>query len=153
MKLASFQAGSAYNVIPSSAVLKGTIRSFSPAERNLANSKVEQLVKTISSSFGATATVNIREGYPATVNTDEHVQLARKAIADVVGENKVLTEKEISPSMGSEDFSYMLREVPGCYFWLGSDSTEMVHHPRYDFDDTIMPLGVQAFVNIVTTER
>ena len=147
---ASFEAGSAYNVIPSCAVMKGTIRSFCQEERVKTGMKVEELVRTISSSFGASAKVHIKEGYPATVNTDEHVNLAREAIADVVGKENVLTEKEVPPSMGSEDFSYMLQEVPGCYFWVGSDSKEMVHHPHYDFDDTIMPLGVQSFVNIVT---
>mmetsp|Transcript_13478 Transcript_13478/g.22064 ORF Transcript_13478/g.22064 Transcript_13478/m.22064 type:complete len:106 (+) Transcript_13478:295-612(+) len=102
--------------------------------------------------MGATAEVEIIEGYPATINHVDETELAAKVASGIVGPTNVV--RDAPSTMGAEDFSYMLQEKPGCYIWLGSGRTgndPMVHDPKYDFNDSISPIGASWFVRMVET--
>jgi len=149
VSVTQFHAGSSYNVIPSSAIIRGTMRSFKEETRENLKSRLVSIAESTSKAFDATAKVTIYPGYPATVNSSKSAIHAAKVAEELVGESNLLRQE--APSMGAEDFSYMLREVPGCYVWVGSESTNMLHHPKYDFDDAILPRGVQYLANLATS--
>ena len=86
-------------------------------------------------------------GYPATCNTAKQTEFAAQVAVDMVGSDNVA--RDLRVTMGAEDFSYMLKKVPGCYIWLGSSSEYFLHHPKYDFDDNTLSLGASWFVNMV----
>ncbi len=145
--------GDAYNVIPESVVLRGTVRSF----RSEVSERVEQALRHISaqvaSAFGARVEVAYRKLYPATVNTAAETASAASAAARVVGDANVATDA--APLMASEDFAYMLQARPGAYIFIGNGAGEgscMLHNPRYDFNDDVLPLGVAYWTSLVEQE-
>lgn len=146
VSITQINAGTAYNVIPEYAVIKGTIRTFDESDRDEIIERISCIAEGVAAGSGATAAIKIRRGYPATVNTEDEAQTARQAAVMVTGEDNVVCE---SPSMTAEDFSYMLQQAPGCYAWIGAQSEGMLHETCFDFDDQIIPLGVQYFCNIV----
>ncbi len=107
---------------------------------------IRRISEGVCAGFGATAELKIKTGYPATVNAPAQTEAAREAARLVVGEAGLA---KLDPTMGAEDFSYMLRRVPGCYVWLGAHSKGMLHDTTFDFDDNIIPLGMQFFINVV----
>ena len=146
-------AGDAYNVIPDSVKLCGSIRTFKKEVREKVISSMESVVKGVASGLGASAELRVKQGYPATINTAQEAQKAVSAAARVVGETKVILDAD--PSTGSEDFAYMLQARPGCYIWLGNGNRDggcMLHNPHYDFNDEILPIGTSYWVSLVEQE-
>ncbi len=145
-------AGSAHNVIAEQALLTGTVRTFKPATQDMIEEGMQRIAKGICDGFAAEVDFNYRRGYPATVNHEEQAAFAFRTARDVVGAENVHSDAE--PVMGAEDFSYMLLQRPGAYLWLGQaggPSACMVHNPRYDFNDEVLPIGASLFANMVET--
>lgn len=148
-----FQSGDAFNVIPDTAVLKGTVRTFKPETRDLMEKRITEICTSIAESLGATVTVDYKRGYPPTVNDPAMTELARESAAAVVGEENVI---EKVPAMGAEDMSYFLNEKPGSYFFVGSRNEEKGfvwghHHPKFDIDEESMAIGLSAMaMNVLT---
>ncbi len=152
LSITTIHAGTADNIVPSHATLGGTVRTFDAAVRDRLEQRMAALVKSVAAGFGATADFTFHRGYPATVNHAAEADLARQVAAQVVGEERVRTN--VAPCMGAEDFSFMLNQRPGAYVWIGQGSGSgdcMVHHPRYDFNDAILPIGASYFAAL--TER
>jgi hippurate hydrolase len=137
-----FHAGHTTNVIPETATISGTTRTFSESLQDMVEHSIRQIAAGVAAAHGAKARVTYERRYPATVNSAVETELAARAAAGVVGEANVL--RHLSPIMGSEDFGWMLKEKPGCYIWLGNGTGKggcHVHNPSYDFNDEILPIG------------
>jgi hippurate hydrolase len=144
--------GHTYNVIPETVHMKGTARWFKPEVGDQLENGVRKLATGIAESFGATAEVVFDRAYPATVNDPEATTLTREAAAIVAGEARV--QPMLNPTMGGEDFSFMLNAKQGSYIMLGAArgrDDAMVHHPKYDFNDEILPVGASYWAAL--TER
>jgi hippurate hydrolase len=147
--IAHIEGGHTFNVIPETVRMRGTARWFKPEVGDLLEKQFLSLCTGIPAAFGATAEAKFLRSYPATVNEGESTQLARRAALAVAGEAKV--QPLDKPTMGGEDFSFMLNERPGAYLFLGGGRTgkdPQVHHPLYDFNDTILPLGASWFATL-----
>jgi amidohydrolase len=145
-------AGNACNVIYESVKIRGTVRTFDDNVRDSILRKIEQVVKYTVEALGGDDsgyTLKIHGGgFPATVNSAEQAVYAAEAAVATVGTDRVTSD--VPKTMGAEDFSFMLKKRPGCYVWIGGGyGKPMVHHPEYDADNQIMPVGVQFFSNIV----
>ena len=152
VSVTQIHGGEAWNVIPDDAVLRGTIRSFKPEVQTLVERSVERLCAGIGSTFGAQIDVRFDQRYPPTVNSAAETELCRQTAAALLGEDK-LRQNEL-PSMGAEDFAYMLQAKPGCYVWLGNGPGTggcSLHNPHYDFNDEILPIGVRYWIKLVET--
>ncbi len=152
LSVTAFNGGSAHNVIPSRVELKGTVRTFSPAAQDAIEAGMKRLTAQICAGLGLEGRVDYRRTYPATVNTRDEAELAARAAARVVGAERV--HRHLPPSMGGEDFAFMLRARPGCYVWLGTGAgpdSPPLHHPRYDFHDAMLPVGASYWVSLVET--
>jgi hippurate hydrolase len=150
VSVTQIHAGEAWNVIPDDAVVRGTIRTFTAPTQDLVEAAVERLCRGIGSAFGAQISVRFDHRYPPTVNTAAETEVCRRVARHVLGPERVC-ENEL-PSMGAEDFAYMLREKPGCYVWLGNGPGSggcTLHNPHYDFNDDILPLGIAYWVRLV----
>ncbi|MFT5733200.1 MAG: amidohydrolase [Planctomycetota bacterium] len=149
VSITKVEAGSATNVIPRLAKLAGTCRTFQPETRDAMEAGIERIATHTAAAHGATARVTYTRGYPPTVNHAAQVEIARRAASAVVDDSNLILDA--APSMGGEDFAFMLDEVPGCYIWLGAGGDYDVHHPRYDFNDRAIPLGVRYWTELVTS--
>ena len=138
--------GSAFNVIPAEVALEGTIRAMSKPARALLHRRVREISAGVASAFNAVIDVDIIEGCPPTINTAEQTDAVVRVAHDVVGEANFVAG--MKPVMGSEDFSFMLDACKGAYFVVGQDGP-FCHHPSYQFDDAIMPVGAAMFAGIV----
>ncbi|MFN3785662.1 MAG: M20 aminoacylase family protein, partial [Thiothrix sp.] len=150
ISITRMSGGSAYNVIPESVSLHGTIRSLNEAERVLLKQRLQQLVAHTAQALNASACVQYLEGYPATINHAANAQSCYQVTCDLVGEANV--QWNPPPSMGAEDFAYMLQHRPGAYIWIGNGTLEesrALHNPYYDFNDSILPLGAAYWVRLV----
>ena len=147
VSITKVEAGSASNVIPRLATLTGTCRSFRPETRDMLEAGVERIATGIAAARGATATVTYSRGYPPTVNHPDQTLFAAEVAASLLGEQAV--DRSPEPSMGGEDFAFMLEEVPGSYVWLGTGGEFDLHHPRYDFNDEALPMGASFWVELV----
>lgn len=144
-------AGSADNIIPHTAFVGGTVRTFAPGVRDMVERRMGEIVAGQAASFGVTAALNYERGYPATVNHADKVAFAAQVAREVVGEDRV---NDAAPrEMGAEDFSYMLEQRPGAYLFLGNGDGASVHHPEYDFNDAIAPVGASFFARLVETAQ
>ncbi len=140
----------AYNIIPDAVRLTGTVRSFRPETRSLAEARVREIVELIARALGASAEIEFRRGYPATVNSAREAAFAARVGERVFGKGNVVTDAE--PTMGGEDFSYMLLERPGAYVWLGQGGGPggcFLHNSSYDFNDEVIPLGAGYLAALV----
>jgi hippurate hydrolase len=151
VSLCSLQAGStgAFSVIPGSALLTGTVRTFSATVQDTIQQRLTSLCSSIADGFGATAEVTYERLYPATVNDEAQAVFGQQVAAEVFGAQNLVTDLE--PSMGAEDFSFMLRVRPGAYFRIGQGGAaagRMLHNARYDFNDEILPLGGALFARL-----
>jgi amidohydrolase len=147
--IGSIQGGQIYNVIPETVRMLGTARWFSPAVGDLLEAGVKRLSTHIAEGFGARAEVLFRRTYPATVNDPAAMELARHAAEAVQGAAGV--EHMDLPTMGGEDFSFMLNAKQGAYIMLGAGrgpDDAMVHHPKYDFNDAILPVGASYWATL-----
>jgi hippurate hydrolase len=153
VSITQIHAGNTWNAIPESVVLRGTFRCFSSIVQTTIANKITQLVNGICGGFDVSAAIRFNPenaGYPVTFNTETETALALKAAIAVVGEDSV--NQQPTPSMGSEDFAFMLQEKPGCYVWIGNGSSEnscLLHNPHYDFNDGILPVGAAYWVKLV----
>ncbi len=145
-----FQAGETWNVIPDQAVFGGTARSFDADLRDKIEASLREIVTGIADRYGIKAKIRYDRRYPATVNHRAETELAARAAALTVGEEGLVRDPE--PSMGAEDFSYMLNERPGCYAWIGNGSGGChLHNAHYDFNDEILTLGASYWARLVET--
>ena len=148
ISLTKLDAGSAFNVIPNKATIGGTLRTMKADTRQEMLEKIENVAKTTARVTGCDVSMELRPGYPPTVNHEKDAVFARKIIAEVLGPGGV--ETDITPAMGAEDFSYMLQQKEGAYIWLGAGRDHKnLHSPLYDFNDDILPLGASLWVRIV----
>ena len=147
--IGSIQGGQIYNVIPETVRMLGTARWFKPAVGDQLEHGVRRLATSIAEGFGARAEVEFKRMYPATVNDPEAMTMAREAAEGIVGEARV--EHLDQPTMGGEDFSFMLNAKQGSYIMLGArrgPEDAMVHHPRYDFNDALLPVGASYWATL-----
>ena len=163
LSICSMQAGNpaAMSVVPGSATLVGTVRTFKPEVQNLVERRLREMCPAIAQAFGATATVKYERIYPATINTPAEFSLAADVAEQLVGVHNVV--RDLEPSMGSEDFSFMLKVKPGAYLRLGQGEqipdgqggftggvgSRFLHNNGYDFNDAVLPLGAALFAGIV----
>jgi hippurate hydrolase len=150
VSVTQFHAGEAWNVIPEEVVLRGTIRTFKPEVQEAVERAVERLCSGVAAANGAQIGVRFDHRYPPTVNSTAEAEFCRNLAASVFGSEQVLTD--VLPSMGAEDFAYMLREKPGCYVWLGNGPGTggcTLHNPHYDFNDSALAWGVAYWVALV----
>jgi hippurate hydrolase len=143
------RGGSAYNVIPDELHIGGTVRSFRPEVRDLLERRMGEVAHGTAALHGATAEFTYRRGYPPTINHAAEAGFAADVAAEICGEEQV--ERNVAPSLGGEDFSYMLQAVPGAMLWLGNGPGEggcLLHNARYDFNDSALPVGVSFFARL-----
>ncbi len=149
VSVTQFHAGEAWNIIPEEVLLRGTIRTFKPEIQEGVERAIERLCSGIASANGAQIRVSFDHRYPPTVNSVSEAEFCQGVAVDVFGKERVLTDA--LPSMGAEDFAYMLREKPGCYVWLGNGPGTggcTLHNPHYDFNDELLTLGVNYWVRL-----
>ena len=144
VSLCAMHAGNlaAMSVIPRDARLVGTVRTFRAATQDAIERRLTDLVHSIAAAFGAKATLKYERVYPATINSEREAEFAARVADSLVGPDKVV--RDLEPSMGSEDFSFMLQQRPGAYARLGQGGAEggcFLHNSRYDFNDDVIPLG------------
>ena len=147
--IGSIHGGHAPNVIPESVRMTGTARWFSPAVGDMLEAGVVRLAERVAEGFGATANAKFIRTYPATINDPDAVLLARDAAVAVAGDARVMPMAQ--PTMGGEDFSFMLNEKQGAYLMLGSGrhpGDVGVHHPKYDFNDDVLPVGASWWATL-----
>ena len=144
-----FQAGSTDNVIPQTALLRGTARSLTPQVRDLLEKRLHEVVEGTARLYGATAKLTYKRDYPITRNHERQAAFAASVAAEVVGRERV--DDQIAPVMGAEDFSFMLEARPGAFIFVGNGDSAGLHHPAYDFNDEIIPLGTSYWVKLVET--
>jgi amidohydrolase len=146
------QAGTARNVIADSASLCGTVRYFSPDLTGYFERRMAEIIAGICQSHGATYRFNYWQLYPPVINHDRIVDLVRSSVEQVMETPAGIVLE--CQTMGGEDMSFFLQEVPGCYFFLGAANPELGlasphHHPRFDFDESVLAMGVEIFVRCV----
>jgi hippurate hydrolase len=154
VSLCSMQAGNpdAMSVIPAHAKLVGTVRTFRPATQDMIERRLHELVPAIAAAFGATATLQYERVYPATINHAAQAEFAATVAEALVGRDNVV--RDLDPSMGSEDFAFMLQEKPGAYVRLGQGGGEsgcFLHNSKYDFNDAVIPLGAGYLAALAET--
>jgi hippurate hydrolase len=149
----SLQAGDAHNVIPQSATLKLSVRSLDREVHKLLNQRIRELVEAQAQSYGCKASIEFRGGYPVLVNTQVETDFARQVALELVGADHV--ELQTAPLTGSEDFAFMLEQVPGSYLLIGNGDEAsgghgacMVHNPNYDFDDRNIAIGAAYWTRL-----
>jgi hippurate hydrolase len=151
ISLCAMQAGDthAMSVIPGKATLVGTVRTFEPEVQAMVERRLSELCTAVALGFGATAAVNYERIYPATVNTPREALFAANVAESLVGHDHV--DRDMEPSMGAEDFSFMLQVKPGAYMRIGQggEGSCMLHNSRYDFNDDILPLGAALHASLV----
>jgi hippurate hydrolase len=153
LSVTQVHAGETWNVLPARAVLRGTTRAFRPAVQDALESSIRRIAAHVAKAHDCTSHVDYRRQYPPTINSHEESERAAKAASTVVGADRVV--RDADPSMGAEDFAFMLAERPGCYVWLGGgrgSSQAGLHNPRYDFNDRILPIGASYWVALVEQE-
>ena len=143
--VASFHSGNANNVIPKTATLNGTIRYYSDEIGKMVKKRFYEVVNNTCKAYGAKPIIKFNKGYPATINHKKQSEFAYNVAKKVNGKNS--SDKQ-NPMMGSEDFSYFLREVPGAFAWIGNGVSASLHNPKYDFNDNILCTGASFLATI-----
>lgn len=159
LSVTQIHAGSADNVIPDKATLRGTVRTFSNATLDIIEEKMHQIAEQSASALGCSATMEFDRRYPPTINHKAEAQFCIDLLQEWLGKDKV--QDDVTPSMGAEDFSFMLEKVPGCYLFLGNgDGNHRIaghglgpctlHNGSYDFNDDLIPIGATYWVKVAT---
>jgi hippurate hydrolase len=149
-------AGEATNVVPDFATLEGTVRTFTVETLDMIEKRMEEVARHTAAAFGATCEFEFRRNYPPTINHPAETDFARTVMESVVGPANVIAQE---PTMGAEDFAYMLQAKPGCYCFIGNGDGAhreaghgigpcMLHNPNYDFNDELIPLGATYWVRL-----
>lgn len=149
LSVTQFEAGHADNVLPETASLGGTVRTFRPDLQAAMEMGMRRICTGIEATYGVGIELDYERGYPPTINDEGAVFLCREVARQVAVGGEVHTS--LKPSMGAEDFAYLAREVPGCYVWLGNgpgDGGCMLHSPHYDFNDDILATGIRYWVRL-----
>jgi len=152
-------AGEATNVIPNSVELQGTVRTFSVAVLDQIEQRMQDMTAPLCAAFGLTADFAFKRNYPPTINSATEAEFCRQVMADIVGASNVLAQE---PTMGAEDFAYMLLQKPGCYAFIANGEGDhrelghgggpcMLHNASYDFNDALLPLGATYWVRLAQT--
>ena len=147
VSITMFQAGNTDNVIPQTALMRGTARSLSAEVRDALERRLHEIVEGTARLYGATARLTYKRDYPVTVNHERQTAFAAAVATEVAGQGRVDTETR--PMMGAEDFSFMLNERPGAYIFVGNGNSAGLHHPAYDFNDDAIPAGTSYWVRLV----
>lgn len=152
VSVTQIHGGSAWNVIPEKVVIRGSVRTLSSQAREAVEPAIRRIAEGVCASFGTRFDLSYKRGFPVTVNHHDETEFAAAVAADLVGKENIL--RNLEPSMGSEDFAYMLQAMPGSYVWIGNgpaDNGRMLHSPHYDFNDEILPLGAAYWASLVRT--
>jgi amidohydrolase len=144
-----FQAGNTDNVIPQTAKLRGTARSLTPAVQDLLEKRLREVVEGTAKLHGAKVKFSYRRGYPVLKNHAAQTEFAASVAAGIAGKDKVNTS--LAPVMGAEDFSFMLNARPGAFIFVGNGDSAGLHHPAYNFNDDVIPIGTSYWVKLVET--
>ena len=147
ISVTQIHTGSASNVIPDTAMINGTVRTFDKETRDTIMRRMAEIVQGQAASYGVEAELEYEEGYPATVNSEAQTAFAAGVARGLVGDAKV--DDNAPKVAGAEDFAYMLEERPGSYLFLGAGPGAGLHHPKFNFNDEISPLGASFFVQMV----
>ena len=147
ISVTQFHAGDAYNVIPQTAKLCGTMRSLNEDVRELMAKRMDEVTENVGKAFDCKAKFIYRPNYPVTVNHKDQVAFAAKVAAEISGADKV--DVDTAPLMGAEDFSFMLQKKPGAYVFVGNGDSAGLHHPAYDFNDEAIPVGVSYWAKLI----
>lgn len=154
VSICTFHAGSATNVIPETATMSGTIRNLDPALQIRLAAEIPELVRNLATAFGVVAAVEYERGYPPVVNDGAMARVVAAAAATVLDAANVHTD--LPPTLGGEDFAYYAMQRPACFFRIGQADANAgatpLHHPRYDFNDAILPVGAALFAAIAAAE-
>ncbi len=152
ISICAVQAGdlNAMSVIPGQARMVGTVRTFSPKVQDMVEARLKELIPAIAQGFGAQAEVTYERVYPATINTQAEALFAGNVAQSLVGADNLI--RDLPPSMGAEDFSFMLQSKPGAYLRIGQGGEGgcYLHNTRYDFNDAILPLGAALYASLAT---
>jgi len=146
LSIARIQSGDAYNVIPQSAIMAGTVRTMKPEVMATIEQNMKRLASSLAAGFGAEATVDFRIIFAPMVNNTAEAIAYGDAASELVGEDQV--RRDGPPGMGSEDFSFMMEQVPGAHINLGNGDTAALHNHLYDFNDEAIPYGVALYAAI-----
>lgn len=157
LSVTQIHAGSADNVIPTDAEIRGTVRTFSDAALDLIEARMKAVCEQTAAALDCKATLDFQRKYPPTVNTPAETEFCASVMEGIVGADRVV--RDITPSMGAEDFAFMLQHKPGCYVWIGNGNGDhrtpghgmgpcMLHNSSYDFNDELIPLGGTYWVEL-----
>lgn len=149
ISVGEFVSGTANNIIPDPAYISGTVRTFETDIQAKIAARMKAICEGIATSFEVAVDIIYEYGYPPTVNDPEKALLAAEVAKSVVGESNIDTDTK--PIFPAEDFAYMLKERPGAYLFIGQGHSALVHHPEYDFNDQITPIGASFFATLVET--
>ena len=158
LSITQIHAGSAYNVIPNEAVLRGTVRTFTLETLDLIERRMREIAQHTATAMDCEAEFAFERLYPPTINHEKEAEFCARVMQSIVGPERV--QERVQPSMGAEDFAFMLLEVPGCYVWIGNGSGDHrlaghglgpcnLHNGSYDFNDALLPLGATYWVRLV----
>jgi amidohydrolase len=157
VSVTQIHAGSADNVIPTEAEIRGTVRTFSDATLDLIENRMQAICEQTAAALDCKATLDFQRKYPPTVNSPEETEFCAAVMESIVGPERVV--RNVRPSMGAEDFAFMLLHKPGCYVWIGNGDGDhrtpghgtgpcMLHNGSYDFNDALIPLGGTYWVEL-----
>jgi amidohydrolase len=149
VSISVFQAGNVDNVIPQTARLGGTARSFRPETRDLLERRLKEIVQGTAQLHGATARLTYTRDYPVTRNHEQQTAFAATVAAEIAGTDRV--NVNVDPVMGAEDFSFMLQARPGAFIFVGNGDSAGLHNPAYDFNDDVIPVGASYWARLVET--
>jgi len=150
VSITMFNAGSADNIIPQTAELRGTVRTLKPEMRDLMEERLGAIVQQVGAAYGVKAELQYHRDYPVTVNDEAEAAFVGDIAAKVVGENNV--DRQVVPTMGGEDFSFMLETVPGAFIFAGvGEDVANLHNEAYDFNDELIPVGCSYWATLVET--
>lgn len=147
VSVTALNAGEAFNVIPQTAEIKGSIRTLTPETRDLAEKRITEIVEGVMKAFGMKYELEYHRGYPVTFNHAGQTDFVTSVAKEVFGSDAITTD--IPPTMGSEDFSYMLEERPGAFINIGNGDSAGLHHPAYEFNDAAIPVGVNYWASLI----
>lgn len=147
VSVTQIHTGSADNVVPETAYICGTVRTFDPHVQEMVARRLSEIVAGQATSFGVHAECLYERGYPSTVNAEEETQAAIETAIEISGE--ALVDGAAGRQMGAEDFAFMLQKCPGAYVFLGQGPGASLHHPGFDFNDQIAPVGASYFARLV----